>query len=102
MKKGNESNRPGNTTKWIINSPITIHVQSTDKIEYATVDHRGHMIFRSLMPVRPATVIKGKRGGKNIKINTDDTVFSCIFGSSGHLSSLPPGHSGEEVTIIIH
>jgi len=102
MKTRSESKRPGNTTKWIINSPITIHIQPTDKIEYATVDHRGHMIFRSLLPGRQATVIKGKREGNSIKINTTDTVFSCIFGSSGHLSSLPPGYSGEEVTIVIH
>lgn len=102
MKKGKESNRPGVTTKWTINTPLTIHVQPTDRIEHAKVDFRGHTIFRTNDVGKEATVILGTRTGTDILVTPDDSVFTCIFGVRGHLSSLPAGFSGQEVTIIVH
>lgn len=88
------------TTEWTINSPITIHVQKNDVVEYATVNHRGSTIFRSKLHDEKATVIVGKFEGASIKVTPIDKVFSCEFGPKGHLSDLPHDLKGKEVTII--
>jgi hypothetical protein len=45
-------------------------------------------------------VIVGKKEDPVIAVTPDDTVFTCVFGSSGHLSTLPSEFVGKEVTII--
>lgn len=92
--------RKSKTVKWEVNSPITIHIQENDVVEYATVNHRGSTIYRSGLAGVKATVIVGKYKGNEIKITPNDQVFSCEFGPRGHLSDLPHDLKGEEVTII--
>jgi len=95
-----KSARPSKTVKWEINSPITIHVQKNDIVEYATVNHRGSTIYRSKLPNYKATVIVGKIEGTEIKVIPEDQVFSCEFGPAGHLSDLPHDLKDKVVTII--
>lgn len=97
-----ESKRPGKTERWNINSPVTIHVQPTDIIEYATVNKRGDTIHRSPRKGWKATVLVGHKEGKKITVTPEDAVFTCLFGFSGHLSTLPPEYVDKEVTIISH
>lgn len=102
MRNGAKKMSKSKTTEWTINSPITIHVQKNDVVEYATVNHRGSTVFRTNYHDKKATVILGRFEGKKIKVTPDNHVFSCEYGPRGHLSDLPHGYAGKEVTIISH
>jgi putative transposon-encoded protein len=96
MKK--TSHRPSKTTQWQISTTVKIPVSGI--LEHVTVKPNRTTITRTTLDGQSATVILGNKEGTEIIVTPDDTVFTCTFGSSGHLSTIPEEFIGKEVTII--
>lgn len=98
MKK--TSHRPSQSIQWAIPIPLVIPTSKDDVLVYVTVKANRTTITRTNQAGQKATVIIGRREGSEIIVTPDDIVFTCVFGSSGHLSTLPEEFIGMEVTII--
>jgi len=92
--------RPSQSIQWAIPIPLVIPTSKDDTLVYATVKANRTTITRTNLHGQKATVIIGRREGSEIIVTPDDIVFTCIFGSSGHLSTLPEEYIGREITII--
>jgi len=73
---------------------------NNNKTDHVTVKENRTTITRTTLHGQKATVIIGRREGPEIIVTPDDIVFTCVFGSSGHLSTLPEEFIGRDVTII--